>query len=72
MNKTEITGSSQIKAIGYKPKKMLLEVEFHNGGVYQYHPVTEEAYKQMMNADSAGKWFWANIRGNNDIKYKQM
>jgi hypothetical protein len=72
MERQSVTGSSQIKAIGYNSKKMLLEVEFHNGGTYQYHPVTEEAYIEMNNADSVGKWFWANIRNSESIKSKEM
>ena len=72
MNRHEIKGSSQIKAIGYKPSKMLLEVEFHNGGVYQYHPVTEEAHLELLKAASVGKYFNANIKGNDSIKYKEM
>jgi hypothetical protein len=64
--------SSNMKSIGYDSKKMLLEVEFNNGGIYQYHPVTEEAYIEMQNADSVGKWFWANVKNNKSIKFKEM
>lgn len=64
--------SSNINSIGYDPKKMLLEVEFHNGTIYQYHPVTEEAYKELQNAESPGSWFWKNIRDNKSIKFKEM
>ena len=71
MNRQKVK-SSNLESIGYDPKKMLLEVEFSNGEVYQYHPVTEEAHKELMNAESQGKWFWANIRSNKDIKFKQM
>ena len=64
--------SSNILSIGYDPKKMLLEVEFGNGAVYQYHPITEQAYKELMNADSIGSWFFKNIKNNKDIKFKAM
>jgi hypothetical protein len=70
--KREAVESSNMAEIGYDPKKTLLEVLFHNGAIYQYHPFTEEQHKEMLAADSIGKWFWANVRGNESIKLKRM
>ena len=54
--------SSRIASVGYDPKKKILEVEFAKGGqIYHYSPITEEAYIQMMKAESVGKWFQKNI-----------
>ncbi len=64
--------SSNITSIGYDPKGKRLEVEFWNGKLYRYHPVTEEAYKQMMNAESIGSWFYKNIRNNENINTSQL
>jgi len=33
--------SSNISSVGYDPKTQTLEVEFHNGGVYQYFNVPQ-------------------------------
>ena len=61
MNRKPIT-SSRIASVGYDPKKKILEVEFAKGGqIYQYHPITEEGYIQMMKAESVGIWFQKNI-----------
>jgi hypothetical protein len=59
--------SSQIKEVGYDKETLTLEVEFIKGGIYTYQPVTKEAYKMMMSADSIGKFFSSNIKGNENI-----
>lgn len=58
--------SSNIASVGHEDNT--LEVEFNNGSVYQYTPVTKEAYKEMMNAESIGSWFYKNIRNNDMIE----
>lgn len=64
--------SSNMNSIGHNAKKQLLEVEFHNGKVYQYHPVSKETYEELINAKSIGSWFWENIRNNKSIKFKDI
>ena len=54
--------SSNIRAIGYDLSSQVLEVEFHNSTVYQYTEVTEGEYEGLMNAESKGKYFNANIK----------
>lgn len=58
--------SSTIKAVGYEPTSLLLEVEFKAGTVYQYKEVTPGVFDGMMGSDSKGKFFYKEIRG----KYK--
>ena len=53
--------SSSIDSIGYEKK--VLEVEFRNGGVYQYFDVPEEQLVMLMRAGSKGAFFNRNIRG---------
>ena len=53
--------SSNISSVGYDPDSQTLEIEFNNGGVYQYSGVPESVYDGMMGADSKGKYFHANI-----------
>jgi len=71
MKRTKVE-SSNITSIGYNPQKTLLEIEFNNGSIYQYHPVTEAQHKELMAASSQGSWFYKNIRSNGDIKSKNM
>jgi hypothetical protein len=61
MERTSVS-SSNISAIGYDPDTQILEVEFLNGSVYEYSGVPSSEYDGLMNADSKGKYFNANIR----------
>lgn len=61
MERTPVT-SSNIRAIGYEPET--LEVEFNNGSVYQYLGVPVNEHESIMNADSKGKYFNANIKNS--------
>lgn len=56
--------SSQINSIGYDPNSRILEIEFNNGKVYQYAPVTASCHQELMSAESHGKYFNANIKNN--------
>lgn len=67
MERVEVT-SSQIKSIGYDPNTKILEVEFiSNNRIYTYHPVTEEAHQELMNAESKGKHFHTHFRNNDRL-----
>ena len=44
--------SSRISSVGWENNT--LEVEFHNGAVYQYYDVTQSEYDNFMNAPSLG------------------
>lgn len=61
MERTYIT-SSNLQSIGYDSDSQTLEVEFKNGGIYQYSGVPEHEFTNVMNADSHGKYFIANIK----------
>jgi KTSC domain len=65
MNRQSVT-SSQIESIGYDQETLELEVEFKNGSVYTYENVPFDEYTSLMDADSVGKYFSANIKN----KYK--
>lgn len=41
-----------------------MEVRFKSGGTYQYGRVSEEAFRNLLMADSIGSHFHKNIRGN--------
>lgn len=43
-----VSGSSQIREIGYDPETKILLVKFASGDYYQYSGVTTDAYDQLM------------------------
>lgn len=48
--------------MGYNPEKVILEIEFKSGSIYQYFNVPESEYSGLMKAESHGKYFNANIK----------
>lgn len=44
--------SSRIANVGWDADT--LEVQFHNGAIYQYHNVSEQEYHAFMNSPSLG------------------
>jgi len=52
--------SSNIGAVKYEDST--LYIRFKTGAVYSYDGVSEELYKQLLNAPSIGKFFAANIK----------
>jgi len=52
--------SSDLKSVGYE--NGTLEIEFRNGGVYQYYNVPENTYLALITASSVGKYFHAYIK----------
>lgn len=57
--------SSNINAIGYDEITKTLEVEFVNGGIYQYKEVPKEIYEGFIKAESVGKYFFAKVKNAN-------
>ena len=47
-----IVSSSRIRSVGWENDT--LEIEFHNGAVYQYYNVTLSEYQNFINASSLG------------------
>jgi KTSC domain-containing protein len=53
----EAVVSSNAKTVGYDPATSTLEVEFHNGAIWQYAPVHPEAFADAMEEGaSVGKF----------------
>ena len=61
MERTRVS-SSNIRSIGYDPQNEILEIEFLNGGVYQYFGVSQSVYERLMAASSKGRIFSTYIR----------
>jgi hypothetical protein len=62
MNRQPVT-SSNIASIGYDVDSQTLEIEFLNGGVYQYFDVPQHVHQELMNASSHGQYLAQNIKG---------
>jgi hypothetical protein len=55
--------SSNVKSIGYDPQAMMLEIEFHSGGIYQYSGVRPDHHATLMACPSIGAHVSKHIRG---------
>lgn len=58
----ERVSSSNITSIGYDSSTQTLEIEFHEGEVYQYYGVPENIHDELMSASSHGIYHNVNIR----------
>lgn len=58
----EPVASSNVASIGYDAQTETLEVEFHNGTIYQYFNVPQGLYDQLCNASSKGVFLNTYIR----------
>ena len=62
--------SSNVAAVGFDEGTQTLEIEFHNGGIYQYYGVPEHMFTKMIQAPSAGKFF--NMYVKNSYAYSRV
>ena len=62
MNRINVS-SSNISSIGHDSSSNTLEVEFHDGSIYQYYGVPESEYNELMNASSHGQYLNEYIKG---------
>jgi hypothetical protein len=62
--KRERLESTSLASVGYDPAAHVLEVEFRNGGVYQYLEVPDEEYEEFRSADSKGRYLNTEIKPN--------
>ena len=56
--------SSNVESVGYDENSSTLQVEFKNGGIYQYFDVPEDVFTGLRDADSVGGYLAARIKGN--------
>ena len=63
MNRT-LVSSSNVASVGYDSNSMTLEVEFRNGGIYQYFDVPEQVYNELMQASSKGEFLSNQLKGH--------
>lgn len=72
MKREIIQGSSNVAEIGYSPKNQTLQVKFNSGSIYDYKPVSESMYKELMSAPSRGSFLSKNIVRNVSIECKRV
>lgn len=63
--------SSMIKSVGHSFPRRMLEIEFKDGSVYRYKGVKKQIFKDMLHADSKGKYFHSMIKKNYPYKKYQ-
>lgn len=56
------TRSTLLSSYGYDEAKQELYITFLKGGQYKYFDVHKDVYEAMINAESIGKFFLANIK----------
>lgn len=54
--------STNVVSVGYDPESQTLEVEFYNGGVYQYYNIGQGVYDAFMSAPSKGQFLAYQIK----------
>lgn len=54
--------SSNVASIGYCNETGILEVEFNNGGIYQYFGIPDFLYHEFLNSDSKGRFLNTNVK----------
>ena len=60
--KRTLVSSSVLASVGYDATSLTLEIEFHDGSVYQYYDVPEFEHQGLMQATSHGKYFLTSVK----------
>ncbi len=58
----QLIDSSVIASVEYDAQANTMDVEFRSGRVYRYFLITPSVHRELMSADSVGKYFNASIR----------
>jgi hypothetical protein len=54
--------STLLRSVGYDPVSGTLELELRRGRIYQYFEVDEDVLRELLAADSKGRYFNAFIK----------
>lgn len=69
MRRARVT-SSAIASVGYDPESAILEVEFHDTGIYRYHGVPPDVHAALLAAPSVGTYLTTHIKGR--FRYERV
>ena len=70
MNRTPVV-SSNLRSVGYDEASRTLEVEFHDGRIYQYFDVPASIYHGLMVASSHGSYLDRYVK-KAGYRYRQV
>jgi hypothetical protein len=56
--------SDTLAWVSYSTERLVLELGFHDGGVYAYFDVPLASFNEFLAADSKGRYFNHHIRNN--------
>ena len=62
--------STNLASVGYDPLPRTLYVTFHSGSTYAYFGVPESVYRELMQADSKGRFLNQFIK--NSYRYQRL
>jgi hypothetical protein len=63
--------SSNVAKVGYDPETLTLEVEFKDGGLYEFYGVPERHFLNLTSGTrSVGRYMAENIRGH--YRYRKL
>jgi hypothetical protein len=62
MKRNPVANSSSLRAVGYDPAVLILEIEFSSGAVYQYRGVPQATYDGLIHAAKPGDFFVTFVR----------
>lgn len=56
--------STNIISAGYDAESQIMEIEFKNGGLYQYFDIPQHLFDEFLAAGSKGAFLSQTIKGN--------
>ena len=62
--------SSNLHSVAYLREEQILEVEFHNSGVYQFYKVPVRMFFELLEAESHGSYFNHHIKDH--FRYRKI
>jgi hypothetical protein len=62
--------SKMFAAVAYAAERRILYLRFRSGEVYRYFEFPEEQYRELLNAESRGRYFLSHIR--NQFRYERL
>jgi hypothetical protein len=68
--KTTVVESTTLATVAYDVTREVLQLEFRDGGVYQYFEVPTDIHESLLHAKSKGQYFNLAIRGR--FKYARV
>lgn len=54
--------SSNLRSVGFDAETQTMEIEFKNGGVYQYANIEEKLFDEFLRSNSKGQFFHQNFK----------